>query len=164
MLPGRKFREEHYLFQTFFCTTSSSRVIHENVVLRGGGLNVPHFSEWRSWGLGTFRGCLRHLTWYIFTKFRFPPENFFWNVGMASTNSKDDKKKPNVPNNELHNERNYIMLEYYYLSVLLKELVKSKDSPSGRSIRPISFIFFIWQVLGHTWAIKHQISLNSPHT
>ena len=29
-------------------------------------------------------------------------------------------------------------------------LVKSKDSPSGRSIRPISFIFFIRQVLGHT--------------
>jgi len=43
------------------------------------------------------------------------------------------------------------------ISILLKELVKSKDSPSGRCIRPISFILFFYMT-GIGAHMRHQAS------
>jgi len=49
-------------------------------------------------------------------------------------------------------------------NLYIKKLAKSIPSSYGRSIRPISFIFFKWKVFGHRLAIKHRNSLNSDFT
>ena len=78
MLSGRKFHGEHFLFKTLFLYdfifSSYSRKCDS-----GGAIRAT-IQPAGQLGCGTFRGCLGHLTWHIFTKSRFPPKNVSWNV------------------------------------------------------------------------------------
>ena len=69
MLSGRKFHEEHFFVRLHLLELFTK--------IWFWGTKRAQFSERRSWGVGTFRGCLGHLTWHIFTKSRFPPGNVF---------------------------------------------------------------------------------------
>jgi len=52
MLSGRKFHKEHFLLQTFFYTTSSSQVIHKNVM--GAGSKRAAIQQAAQLGDGNF--------------------------------------------------------------------------------------------------------------